>query len=208
MFLPSNCGCGGPAGWVVALRQRRFKDDVQGFQGYFHSSGSLVSKNLVVTAASVFERSKDVELFEALPGAKDFTYTVNTVETGESIYEAYGNMRWLKVTKIFIHPYYKKPVSNQFNHPINCITLHCIEYNVAIVKLELDVETAIIDRLNWLCLPTPHQTPLEDLTNLVNDEFVVKQTRNLRPMKTMIITNSECSEDYVSDQVPHLGEIR
>ena len=165
---------------------------------------------MVVTAASVFERSTDtdVELFEALPGAKDFTYTVRTVDTGESIYEAYGNMRWLKVTKIFIHPYNKKPVSNQFNHQINCITLHCIEYNVAIVKLNLDIDSAIINKLSWLCLPTPHQTPLEDLTNLVNDEFVVEQTRNLGPWKTSIITNSECSEDYVSDQAPHLGEIR
>ena len=177
------------------MRELRVKGEE--LQGFFSASGSLVSKNLVVTAASVFVRSTDVELFTALPGATDFT------EFATSYYDKYGVMEWLKVTRIFIHPYYKNPVNNLYKHP----STGYIEYNVAMVRLKLDISTNIIAQLTVLCLPVPHQTRLEDLTNLIDNKGL-QQGRKLRTIPTSIMSNSECSEDYVTDQFPNLGEMR
>ena len=139
------------------MRELRVKGEK--LQGFFSASGSLVSKNLVVTAASVFVRSTDVELFTALPGATDLQD-----EFATSYYDKYGVMEWLKVTRIFIHPYYKNPVNNLYKHP----SAGYIEYNVAMVRLKLDISTNIIAQLTVLCLPVPNQTRLQDLTkNLV-----------------------------------------
>ena len=176
------------------MRELRVKGDK--LQGFFSASGSLVSKNLVVTAASVFVRSTDVELFTALPGATDF-------DESTSYYDKFGVMEWLQVTRIFIHPYYKNPVNNLYKHP----STGYIEYNVAMVRLKLDISTNIIAQLTVLCLPVPHQTRLEDLTNLI-DNNSLQQGRKLRTIPTSIMSNSECSEDYVTDQFPNLGEMR
>ena len=103
-------------------------------------TGTLVSQDYVVTAASIFDRSritvrqsnhyktisvKDKENFEVLVAAKANNYAFSSLE---SLNPTYPDYDWTAIAEIKIHPHYKSNNEEYANRA---------RFDVAVIKLKI-----------------------------------------------------------------------
>ena len=105
--------------WVVSIKEKVY-DDRGNFLTNAYHTGTLVSKEYVVTAASIFDKKKNKENFEALVAAKRFA--------DSDVQDTYPDHRWSPIAKIQIHPHYN---SRQY------ISRYNVMYDVAMLKLKI-----------------------------------------------------------------------
>ena len=113
-------------------------------------TGTLVSPEYVITAASIFEHNAnnengesvwrvvtDPEALEVLPGTT--TYDVFVHNNYDNYLQGHD---WKNVSEIMVHPYYRHPQWDKES-----------QHNVALIRLTEDVE--LNDRIRPICLHDP-----------------------------------------------------
>ena len=165
--------------WMVAIRRKVKQSSIQ----YRHSTGTLVSDQFVVTAASVFDHESDTtkseddaNLYEVKPGAEDWEEEAKS-ET----------IKWQPIEEIWIHPYFN---NKQFAG-------RGLGYNVALLKLKSKLvffhEQMAIKGVRPICLPTPDQTKLEDLVG----KIVVNGRALASTGMEKILANADCVSQHI-----------
>ena len=144
--------------WLVALTSSEGGLNI-------HWTGTLVSDQFIVTSASMFKTKASLELaekpflfFAARPASPDFLPdeipVVNQTKPRIS--------KFVKIERIFIHPYYLRKIDNVHQHELPSDDL---SYNVALFKLEtrLDFysEYSFKAGIRPICLPKPGEMTVE-----------------------------------------------
>ena len=149
--------------WVAAIKQSLLNNI------HKYSTGTLVSKEYVVTAARVFETSTDEDDFEVQVGAAKWV-------------EDDTELLWVNVHHISIHPRYNNPEYNEN-----------ARFDVAIIQLQsritkLQVPPSLAGyHYRPICLPVPGETPLEDLVGASKIKI-----KTLKSERALIIATNRC----------------
>ena len=156
--------------WFVSIKEELLDD-----QDVYHT-GTLVSKQWVVTAASIFvnfRRAKDN--FKVLVGAKAFE----------------ENRDWYAISEVRRHPKY--------------YSLSDYEYDIAMMKLKDRILDPIphpsdvdYDTIRPICLPDYEaDIPIRQTSDLYGKE--VHYSRHLTTKKATITSHGECQSSFYND---------
>ena len=147
--------------WLVAMTSSELN---------IHWTGTLVSDQFIVTSASMFETKASLELtekpflfFAARPASPDFLPDEIPLELEGCKPNCKPRIsKFVKIERIFIHPYYLRKIDNVHQHELPSDDL---SYNVALFKLEtrLDFysEYSFKAGIRPICLPKPGEMTVE-----------------------------------------------
>ena len=149
--------------WVAAIKHK-----VQ-YNRYKFSTGTLVSKEYVVTAARVFQTSTDKDDFQVQVGAAKWV-------GGDT------ELLWTNVHHISIHPRYNNPEYNENAR----FDVALIQLQSRITKLQVHPSLAGY-HYRPICLPVPGENPLEDLVGESKTKI-----KALKSERAVIIATNRC----------------